>query len=140
MGRKAMDEVRFHGGPMLRVKRSDLRARGVERILDRADGRPRRATSPRGGQRARMWRMWSGAPASARCSTGSTCRFSGPTAGRGSCAAWCQRLRALFFCGLAFQYAFASTVLPGVGRDAAYVAEQINARVGGHWRSQPESS
>jgi putative flavoprotein involved in K+ transport len=35
-----------------------------------------------------------------------------------------------FFCGLAFQYAAASTVLPGVGRDAAYVAGQINARVG----------
>jgi putative flavoprotein involved in K+ transport len=36
----------------------------------------------------------------------------------------------LFFCGLAFQYAAASTVLPGVGRDAAYVAAQINVRVG----------
>ena len=44
IGRKAMDEIRFHGGPMLRVKRADLRARGVERILDRVtgvqDGRP----------------------------------------------------------------------------------------------------
>ena len=36
----------------------------------------------------------------------------------------------LFFCGLAFQYAFSSTLLKGVGRDAAYVAEQIEARVG----------
>jgi putative flavoprotein involved in K+ transport len=36
----------------------------------------------------------------------------------------------LFFCGLAFQYAFSSMVLPGVGRDAAYVAEQIDTRVG----------
>jgi putative flavoprotein involved in K+ transport len=36
----------------------------------------------------------------------------------------------LFFCGLSFQYAFSSMVLPGVGRDAAYVAEQIEARVG----------
>jgi putative flavoprotein involved in K+ transport len=36
----------------------------------------------------------------------------------------------LFFCGLAFQYAFSSMVLPGVGRDADYVAQQINARVG----------
>jgi putative flavoprotein involved in K+ transport len=35
-----------------------------------------------------------------------------------------------YFCGLAFQYAFASTVLPGVSRDAAYVAKQIAARVG----------
>jgi putative flavoprotein involved in K+ transport len=30
---------------------------------------------------------------------------------------------------LAFQYAFSSMVLPGVGRDAAYVAKQIDARV-----------
>jgi len=35
----------------------------------------------------------------------------------------------LFFCGLAFQYAFSSTVLPGVGRDAEYVAKRIDARV-----------
>ena len=28
----------------------------------------------------------------------------------------------LYFCGLSFQYAFASMTLPGVGRDAAYVA------------------
>ena len=44
IGRSATDEIRFHGGPMLRVKRADLRARGVERILDRVtgvqDGRP----------------------------------------------------------------------------------------------------
>jgi putative flavoprotein involved in K+ transport len=44
IGRKAMEEIRFHGGPMLRVKRSDLQARGVERILERVtgvqDGRP----------------------------------------------------------------------------------------------------
>jgi putative flavoprotein involved in K+ transport len=31
---------------------------------------------------------------------------------------------------LAFQYAFSSMVLPGVGRDAAYIANQIEARVG----------
>ena len=34
----------------------------------------------------------------------------------------------LFFCGLAFQYAFSSMVLPGVGRDAAFVADRIAAR------------
>jgi putative flavoprotein involved in K+ transport len=30
---------------------------------------------------------------------------------------------------LAFQYAFSSMVLPGVGRDAEYVAKRIDARV-----------
>jgi putative flavoprotein involved in K+ transport len=34
----------------------------------------------------------------------------------------------LFFCGLSFQYAFSSMVLPGVGRDAAYVARKIDQR------------
>ena len=34
----------------------------------------------------------------------------------------------LFFCGLVFQYAFSSMVLPGVGRDAAYVAGRIADR------------
>jgi putative flavoprotein involved in K+ transport len=34
----------------------------------------------------------------------------------------------LFFCGLSFQYAFGSMVLPGVGRDAAYVATMIDQR------------
>jgi putative flavoprotein involved in K+ transport len=35
----------------------------------------------------------------------------------------------LYFCGLAFQYAFSSMILPGVGRDAEYVAKRIDARV-----------
>ena len=34
----------------------------------------------------------------------------------------------LFFCGLSFQYAFSSMVLPGVGRDAAHVASHIAKR------------
>ena len=34
----------------------------------------------------------------------------------------------LFFCGLSFQFAFSSMVLPGVGRDAAYVAGRIDQR------------
>jgi putative flavoprotein involved in K+ transport len=34
----------------------------------------------------------------------------------------------LFFCGLSFQYAFASMVFAGVGRDAKYLADRIDAR------------
>jgi putative flavoprotein involved in K+ transport len=34
----------------------------------------------------------------------------------------------LIFCGLVFQYAFSSMVLPGVGRDAAYVAGRVADR------------
>jgi putative flavoprotein involved in K+ transport len=35
----------------------------------------------------------------------------------------------LFFCGLAFQYAFSSMVFPGIGRDAEYLARRIGDRV-----------
>ena len=38
MGRKMRDEVRTHGGPLLRVRRDDLAAAGVERVLDRVSG------------------------------------------------------------------------------------------------------
>ena len=38
MGRKEIHEVRFHGGPMIRVKREDLAARGVERNAARMVG------------------------------------------------------------------------------------------------------
>jgi putative flavoprotein involved in K+ transport len=37
----------------------------------------------------------------------------------------------LFFCGLSFQYAFSSMVLPGVGRDADHVAGRIAERARG---------
>ncbi|MFM6848645.1 MAG: flavin-containing monooxygenase [Terrabacter sp.] len=127
MGRKAMAEIRHHGGPMLRVKREDLAARGVERHTDRVVGVTR------------------GLPALADATvvdaanviwaTGFAPRFDWidlpilgddgwPREYRGVA----QDVEGLFFCGLAFQYAFASMVLPGVGRDAAHVAAQIRRR------------
>jgi putative flavoprotein involved in K+ transport len=46
----------------------------------------------------------------------------------------------LYFCGLVFQYAFSSMVLPGVDRDAAYVAGRIADRAAvemmGHGQSR----
>jgi putative flavoprotein involved in K+ transport len=38
IGRRMMPHARFHGAPMLRVKRADLSARGVHRVLARVDG------------------------------------------------------------------------------------------------------
>jgi putative flavoprotein involved in K+ transport len=124
MGRRMMDEIRHHGGPMLRVKRDDLAARGVERHLERVvsvtDGRPT---------------LEDGTvvdPANVIWATGFTQRFGWidlPVLGDDG---WPREYRGvspdvpgLYFCGLAFQYAFASMVLPGVGRDAAYVAKQV---------------
>jgi putative flavoprotein involved in K+ transport len=130
IGRKVMKHVRFHPGmPMLRVKRSDLQARGVERILDRVtgvqDGRPLLA----GGQVLEV--------ANVIWCTGFRQVFDWidlPIFGAGG---WPKERRGvvpaapgLFFCGLPFQYAVVSMLLPGVGRDAAYIADQIAARVG----------
>lgn len=127
MGRKAMDEIRHHGGPMLRVKREDLAARGVERHTDRVVGVTRGLPTLADGtviEAANI--IWA---------TGFAPRFDWidlpilgddgwPREYRGVA----QDVEGLFFCGLAFQYAFASMVLPGVGRDAAHVAAQIMGR------------
>jgi putative flavoprotein involved in K+ transport len=129
MGRKAKDEIRFHGLPMLRVKRSDLKARGVERVLERVtgvqDGRP---VLGKGGVAEVTNVVW--------C-TGFRQVFDWIDLPILGADGWPVEMRGvvpaapgLFFCGLAFQYAFSSTVLPGVGRDAAYIAKQIEARVG----------
>ena len=127
MGRKMMGEIRHHGGPMLRVKREDLAARGVERHTQRVvgvtDGLP---TLDDGTVVDAANVIWA---------TGFAQRFDWvdlPVFGEDG---WPREFRGvssdvpgLFFCGLAFQYAFASMVLPGVGRDAAHVAGQVVRR------------
>ena len=129
MGRKALQEVRFHGGPNIRVKRSDLQGRGVERVLDRVtgvqQGRPMLADGRVLDVANVVW-----------C-TGFRQVFDWIDLPIFGADGWPREMRGvvpdapgLLFCGLAFQYAFSSTVLAGVGRDAAYVAEQIEARVG----------
>ncbi len=127
MGRKEMAEVRHHGGPMLRVKRSDLADRGVERVTSRieevrdglpvVDGTPREVATV----------VWA---------TGFRQTFDWihlPILGEDG---WPRELRGvvpeadgLFFCGLSFQYAFSSMLLAGAGRDANLVADRIAARI-----------
>jgi putative flavoprotein involved in K+ transport len=129
IGRKAMAEIRFHGAPMLRVKRSDLDARGVERILEPVTGVQEGRPLLDGGRVIDVANLvW--------C-TGFRQVFDWIELPIFGADGWPREMRGvvsaapgLFFCGLAFQYAFSSTVLPGVGRDAAYVAKQIDARVG----------
>ena len=57
LGRKARPHIRGHGGPLLRVKRADLEAAGVERVHERTtgvvDGRPELAGGRDGGRRER---------------------------------------------------------------------------------------
>ncbi|HVK20423.1 MAG TPA: NAD(P)-binding domain-containing protein [Actinokineospora sp.] len=127
IGRHAMGEIRSHGGPMLRVKRADLEARKVERVADRVtgvkDGLPLLADGRVVDAANVVW-----------C-TGFKQVFDWiklPIIGDDG---WPKEFRGivtdapgLYFCGLSFQYAFSSMLLPGAGRDGAYVASRIAAR------------
>ncbi|MEU4393278.1 NAD(P)-binding domain-containing protein [Kribbella sp. NPDC023855] len=127
MGRKELHEIRYHGGPMLRVKREDLIARGVERVHDRVtgvqDGRPVLGDGRVMDVANVVWCTgfrqvfdWIKAPVIA--DDGWPVEMRGVADGAPG----------LFFCGLCFQFAFASMTLPGVGRDAEYVAKRIVSR------------
>jgi putative flavoprotein involved in K+ transport len=128
MGRKEMDEVRFHGGPALRVKREDLEARGVKRVFDRvteaSGGRPQLADGTVVDAANVIW------------ATGFRQVFDWIRMPVFDENGWPREYRGvvdaapgLFFCGLSFQFAFSSMVFPGVGRDADFVAGRIAERV-----------
>jgi putative flavoprotein involved in K+ transport len=122
--RKKLGELRGHGGPMLRVKRHHLAERGVERTEARVtgvvDGSPQLADGRVLDVANVVW-----------C-TGFRQDFDWIDVPVFGDSGWPEEYRGavehapgLFFCGLSFQYAFSSMLLPGVGRDAAYVARSI---------------
>ncbi len=126
IGRKAMAHVRFHGGPMLRVKRSDLAARGVERVTSRiekvqggrpvVDGTPREVANVVWATGFRQVFDWIRLPILGEDGY--------PRETRGVVA----EAPGLFFCGLSFQYSFSSMLISGAGRDAAYVVDRLVTR------------
>ena len=127
LGRRLRPEVRRHGGPLLRVKRADLARAGVElapaRTVGVRDGRPVLADG-RVVEVANV--VW--------C-TGFRQDFSWielPVIGDDG---WPLETRGvvpsspgLYFVGLAFQYAFASMLVGGAGRDAEYVVKHLCSR------------
>jgi putative flavoprotein involved in K+ transport len=126
MRAKLKEELRRHGGPMLRVKRRDLVERGVERVTSRVeesrDGRPVVDGTPRDVSTV-VWATgfrqvfdWIHLPV--------LDEDGWPREARGIVA----DAPGLFFCGLAFQYSFSSMLMAGVGRDAAYVADRVASR------------
>ena len=129
MGRKEFRQVRAHGGPMIRIHRDDLTARGVERRTARMvgvrDGMPLLEDGTVVPATNVVW------------ATGFKQVFDWiklPIVGEDG---WPLEMRGvvdevpgLFFCGLAFQYAFSSMVFPGIGRDAEFLARKIAARAG----------
>jgi putative flavoprotein involved in K+ transport len=128
MGRKVMAKIRHHGAPQLRVKRHHLEERGVEWIEDHVvgsspEGLPQLASGRIFDVQAVVWATgfrqvydWIDLPLDVKNGW--------PTEYRGVV----ESVPGLFFCGLAFQFAFASGEMSGVGRDAAYVARKIAAR------------
>lgn len=124
VGRRLMPEVRQHGGPMLRVTREDLAERGVVRHVGRVvavtDGRP---TLDDGTVLDVATVIWA---------TGYRPRFDWLDLPVIDEDGWPREYRGvasdvpgLYFCGLAFQYAFSSMVFPGVGRDAKFVVDHL---------------
>jgi len=128
LGRKARPHVRAHGGPLLRVKKADLAAAGVERVYERTtgvvDGKPQLA----GGRVVDV--------ASVVWCTGfrndyGWIRFpleqdedGYPAQKRGAVAA----SPGLYFTGLCFLHSFSSMLILGAGRDGERVASQIATR------------
>ncbi len=126
IGRKAMSHIRSHGGPMLRVKRSDLAARGVDRITSRVeevqgglpvvDGTPREVANVVWATGFRQTFDWIRLPIIGEDGY--------PREARGVV----DDAPGLYFCGLSFQYSFSSMLICGAGRDAGYVVDRLVAR------------
>ncbi|RDH77086.1 portal protein [Mycolicibacterium moriokaense] len=128
IGRKVMAHVRGHGAPMARVKREDLAERGVERnrarVVGVEDGLPVLADGTAVNVRNIIW------------ATGFRQAFDWIEPPVFGADGWPREYRGvvddapgLYFCGLCFQFAFASMVLPGIGRDAEFVARHICEQV-----------
>jgi putative flavoprotein involved in K+ transport len=126
IGRKVQPKFISHGAPLIRVKLKDLAAAGVEQVprtVGVESGRPGRLVLEDGGVLEVSNVIW--------C-TGFREEFSWielpifgedgrPLHERGVVVGE----PGLYFVGLLFQYAAGSDVLPGVGRDAEYIAKHI---------------
>jgi putative flavoprotein involved in K+ transport len=127
VGRKEMAAIRFHGGPMLRVKRADLLERGVVRNEARVEGvRDGLPLLSDGTTVAAANVIWA---------TGFRQAFDWIDLPILGADGWPREYRGvaddvpgLYFCGLSFQYAFSSMLLAGAGRDAEHVARRISER------------
>jgi putative flavoprotein involved in K+ transport len=127
IGRRLRPEVRRHGGPLIRVKRADLTRAGVELVAARAagvrDGRPvledGRVLEVANGVWCTGFRQdfsWIDLPVTGDDGWPLETRGVVPSS------------PGLYFAGLAFQYAFASMLVGGAGRDAEYVVRHLCAR------------
>jgi putative flavoprotein involved in K+ transport len=127
IGRKLREEVRGHGGPLIRVKKDDLTRAGVERVYERItgvrDGRPVLA----GGRVLDVTNVvWcTGFAPDYRWLELPVLGADGyPEQERGVVA----DVPGLYFVGLPFLYSFGSMLVGGAGRDADYVVRHLARR------------
>jgi putative flavoprotein involved in K+ transport len=124
MGRKHLADIRHHGAPFLRIKREDLTAAGVERVLARttgvqdglpvlADGRMLHVANVVWCTGFRQDFSWIDLPI-----TGDD---GWPIEERGVVPS----APGLYFSGLAFQSSMRSMLIGGAGADAEYVVSHI---------------
>ncbi|MBZ2198655.1 flavin-containing monooxygenase [Occultella gossypii] len=121
VGRRLRVEVRTHGAPLVRVRTADLAAAGVRRTgrvtgvtdgLPVADGTPLDVASVIWCTGYRQNYSWIDLPV--------TDEAGFPISDRGVTS-----FPGLYFLGVPFQYAFASMLIGGAGRDAGYVARHL---------------
>ncbi len=136
VGRKAKPEIRTHGGPLLRVKRDDLEAAGVERVFERTigveDGKPVLANGRVVDVANVIWCTgfrndfeWIRFPLPADPD-------GFPEQKRGAVPS----SPGLYFVGLPFLHSFASMLIIGAGRDGERVAKHILSHRGQHERRE----
>jgi putative flavoprotein involved in K+ transport len=126
LGRRAIRKVRSKADPLIRVKPKDLTAAGVERVARVVgvrdglpvleDGRTLRVTNVIWCTGFRNDFSWIDLPILDQDGQ--------PVHERGVVPSE----PGLYFIGLPFQYSKSSEVLPGMGRDHAYIAKQISSR------------
>ena len=128
MGRKAKKEIRSHGGPLLRVRRSDLEAAGVERVFERtvgvengrpvlADGRVVEATNVIWCTGFRNDYTWIKFPVPLEDGWYPVQMGGAVPSAPG-----------LYFVGLPFLHSFSSMLVLGAGRDAKRVVRHLVSR------------
>ena len=124
VGRAMKRELRFHGGPLIRHKRADLIGVGVELASERTVGVTDGLPTLDGGRVLDVANViwctgfqqdfgWIDPPV--------TGEDGWPLEYRGIV----QSSPGLYFVGLAFQYAFASILVAGAGRDAEFVVKHL---------------
>jgi putative flavoprotein involved in K+ transport len=128
LGRKVKHEIRWGGGPLIRVKRADLEAAGVECVLDRTIGVENGMPVLAGGRVVDV--------ANVVWCTGfrndwGWIRFPVPREDDGypdQRRGAVSSVPGLYFVGMPFLHSFSSMLVLGAGRDGKRVAKHIASR------------